>query len=120
MKKKVSGSARTEEGSAQPQLECGQQVACFLQKYEEEEPQIGTVTAIPAGRKSVEIEWMVGSYSQPWTVYKRREGGKYVAWKEMIPPSSILFAIDLTRSSRLSPGLVKKLKRAYKEVKEAA
>ena len=123
IKKKRSDSALTEEGfkasnQMQLQLRCGMQVACFVPEYEEEEPQIGTVTAIPGGSKNVEIEWMLGSYSQPWTVYKRREKGRYVTWKEMISVSAILFPIELTRSCRLSTGLVKKLKHAYKEIRE--
>lgn len=70
------------------------QVACFLPEYEEE-PQIRTVTAIPVGRENVEIEWMVGSYSEPWTVHKKgtreirdMEGGD-------TSPSSIIFPLNL-------------------------
>lgn len=122
-KKNLSGSALSKEGpkasnQMQVQLRCGIQVACFVPDYEEEEPQIGTVTATPVGSENVEIEWMMGSYSEPWTVCKKREKGKYVTWKEKIPLSSILFPIELTRSCRLNTGLVKKLKHAYKVIRE--
>ena len=120
MKKNPSGSALTKEcpKATSVQLRSGMQVACFVPNYKEEEPQIGTITAIPVGSKNVEIEWMVGTYSEPWTVYKTRERGKYVTWKEMIPLSSVLFPVELTRSCRLNTGFVKKLKHAYKEIRE--
>ena len=126
MKNNRSGFALTKEGpkasnQMQLQLRCGMQVACFVPNYEEEEPQIGILTAIPVGSENVEIEWMVGLhvYSEPWTVYKRRERGKYMTWKEMIPLSSILYPIELTRSCRLNTGFGKMLKHAYKEIRES-
>ena len=122
LKKNPSGSTHTEEvprssHEMQVKLRCAMQVACFVQMYEDEEPQIGTVTA-PIDNEHVEIEWMVGSYSEPWTVCKRRKGGRYVPWKELIPLSSILFPVELSRSYRLTPALVKKLKDAYKKIRD--
>lgn len=99
-------------------LECGMQVACFVPLYQNEEPQIGTITALPDGRVDVEIEWMTGTYSEPWTVCKTRQGGSYVPWKEKIPISTILFPIQLTKSGRLGNGLKIKLKRAYEQIAE--
>lgn len=111
LKKNRSGSA-LECG-----LRCGTQVACYLPEYEDEEPQIGTIIDIPVASESVEVEWMAGAYSEPWTVCKKREKGRYVTWKQTIPLSSILFPIELTRSCRLNTAFVRKLKHAYKEIK---
>ena len=122
LKNNLSGSTHFDEApksshEMQDKLQCALQVASFVQMYESEEPQIGTVTA-PVENQYVEIEWMVGSYSEPWTLCARREGGSYVPWKELIRHNSLLFPVELTRSYRLSPALVKKLKDAYKKIRE--
>ena len=94
-------------------LECGMQVACFVPLYQNEKPQIGTVITLPDGSGDLEIEWMAGTYSGPWTVCKTKQGRSYVPWKENIPISTILFPVQLTKTGRLGNSLKIKLKRAY-------
>ena len=88
------------------------QVACYVPKYADEEPLIGTITALPCG-ENIESEWMAGSYSDTWIVCKTRKGKKYVTWKECIPISTVLFPVELTKGGRLTKHLTDKLKHTY-------
>ena len=52
-------------------IESGAIIACYLQQYKEEEPQLGIVTNTPGyNSEEVEVEWMVGAYHEPWKLWK--------------------------------------------------
>ena len=57
-------------------LKCGMLVACFIPKYKEEEPQIGTVVSVPDKNGNLEIEWMTGTYSEPWMTCQKKSSRK--------------------------------------------
>ena len=64
------------------------------------------------GDENVEIQWMKGSYSTPFTVCKLGRGG---ICKEKIPQNAILFHMELTRASRIGSNLKEKQKDAFKK-----
>lgn len=101
-------------------IEVGMIVACYLSEYEDEEPQIGKVVALEKDSDNAIIEWMTGTYSEPWVVYKYRTGGSYSTWRETVPITSILFPITLTASDRITSTLKSHLQSAYKEKREAS
>ena len=74
-------------------IQVGMVVACFVQCYGDEEPQIGKVVALEKETESVVIEWMTGTYSEPWVLYRYRKEGMYTTWRETIPISSVLYPI---------------------------
>ena len=45
-------------------IKSGVVIACFVDEYEDEEPQLGRVTE-DLGAEDVEVEWMVGAYLKP-------------------------------------------------------
>ena len=90
-------------------------VACHLSDYAEVEPQIGTLVRLESDSDNAEVEWMTGTYSEPWVVYKCRRGGAYTTWRETIPITSILCPIKLTATSRISSTLKLQLQKAYEQ-----
>ena len=104
-------------GQPSSEVTVGTIVACFLQEYSDEEPQLGRVLKVDEERENCnyEIEWLVGSYSETWSIWKQKKGREYVTWKEVIPNHAVLFPVTLTGTERLPSSLVSKLKRAYKE-----
>ena len=96
-------------------IKSGVVIACFLNEYDDEEPQLGRVTEDPgANSGEVEVEWMVGAYSKPWKVWKQRKGQ---TWKEKVPLSSVLFPVVLDDTSKLSIGTTNKLKLTYQQLR---
>lgn len=87
-------------------------VACYLSEYQDEEPQIGKI--LRCNENHYILEWMTGSYSKPWRVYKEKKGKEYVAWSEEIPKAAVLCSVSLSESNRLPENLVEKLKTLYK------
>ena len=50
-------------------------IACFLDEYDDEELQLGRVTEDPGiNSEDVEVEWIVGTYSKLWKLWKHRKG----------------------------------------------
>ena len=97
-------------------LEVGMTLACYLPRYIDEEPQIGKVVSIESNDEShIEVDWMTGTYSEPWVVCKRSAGRTCTMWREKIPLNSILFPIELTTTCRISRALKKKLLKAYEK-----
>ena len=47
-------------------------VACYLPKYSDEE------VAKLSNVGDLEIEWMVGSYNDPWKIWKEKKGKEYM------------------------------------------
>ena len=101
-------------------IEVGMIVACYMPKYADEEPQLGKLVAVENNSNSVLIEWMTGTYSEPWIIYKYRSGGSYKTWRDTIPTSSILFPIELTASNRIMSALKLRLQEAYEEKRMVA
>lgn len=97
-------------------LEVGMTVACFMLCYVTEEPQIGKVVSIDESH--VEVEWMTGTYCEPWVVCKHTAGRICTTWREKITIDAVLFPIELTSSSRIPSAIKEKLKKAY-ELKRA-
>lgn len=95
-------------------LSVGTIISCFIPRYSDEEPQLGKVIDIGDG-ENVEVEWMVGSYSEPWRIWKEKEGKEYVSWKDVIPKDAILFPVALSKTDRLLNSDITKLKAAYRE-----
>lgn len=90
-------------------------VACFVQCYGDEEPQIGRVVALHKESESIVVEWMTGTYSWPWVLCKYRKEGVYTTWRETIPITSVLFPIELTATSRIPNALKHHLQNAYEQ-----
>ena len=84
------------------EIKSGTIVACFLKNYEDEEPQLGCVTQFNKGDLDVELEWMVGAYSEAWSLWKKKKGKQYETWRERVPLSSMLFPVEINRNNRLS------------------
>ena len=55
----------------------------------------------------IEIEWMVGAYSESWRIWKQRKGE---TWREKVPSASVLFPVVLNSNMRLSTCTINKLK----------
>ena len=58
---------------------------------------------------------MVGSYTEPWKIWKEKKGKVDVTWKEAIPTDAVLCPISLSKSDRLSSSAIVNLKTAYEE-----
>ena len=91
-------------------------LACFLPEYADEEPQLGRVTKEhDANDDDIEIEWMVGTYTEPWQLWKQRSGRNYCTWKETISSSAVLFPVKLSNGGRLNNNMIGNLKTIYEE-----
>lgn len=95
-------------------LSVGTIVACFIPRYSDEEPQLGKVINI-GDDENVEVEWMIGSYAEPWRIWKEKKGKEYVTWKDIIPKDAILFPVALSKTDRLLSSDIARLKIAYVE-----
>lgn len=79
-------------------------------KYKDR-PLIGKY-AKPKGDKFL-IEWMLGTYSGRWKVWKGR--GDQVGYTDVLPLSNvILHPITFTKAMKLAPSTVAQLKECYK------
>ena len=59
-------------------------VACYLEKYQDEEPQITEILDVKLD--TVKVQWMQGSYHDPWCPCKtNKKGSTYEPWVEEIP-----------------------------------
>ena len=87
-------------------------MACFVAEYSDEEPQLSKIVNVQNDR-SFEVEWMVGTYSEPWRIWRERKGQDYITWKETIAKESILFPIMLSKSSRIPSNMISQLKIKY-------
>ena len=92
-------------------------MACFLEKYADEEPQIGEIISVHDDVSELEINWYTGSYNDPWAPCKRKQGAsQYSLWMEVIPTNVVLCAIKLSRACRLSIHDKNKLKSMYSNI----
>lgn len=108
----------SDESDSNIPLEPGMTVACYVPSYVDEEPQIGSIISIPDETDEVLVEWMSGTYSEPWTVCRIKEKGIYTTWKEKISTSMVLFPIELSQSRRISATLKKKLQLKYAQIRD--
>lgn len=92
----------------------GSLVACYIEKYQDEEPQIARI--INVKQSEVEVHWMHGSYFDPWYPCKVKWGHSYKPWIEQIPQSSILYEVQLSNTQRLTEPFRKKLKLSYSKL----
>ena len=91
-------------------------MACFLEKYSDEEPQIGEIISVH-DNSELKINWYTGSYNDPWEPCKRKQGAShYSLWTEVIPTNVVLCAIKLSRACRLSMQDRNKLKSMYSNI----
>ena len=87
-----------------------------MQCYADEEPQLGKVTKeCDKNCAEIEVEWMVGTYSEPWQLWKQRKGRSYTTWKEKIPSTAVLLPVNLTNAGRLSKSVISELKLMYEK-----
>ena len=89
-------------------IRSGTIIACYLDKYHEEEPQLGQVTQDTEANSDIEVEW--GAYSESWRIWKQREGE---TWMEKVPSASLLFPVVLNSNKRLTTSTINKLKLTY-------
>ena len=106
----------TGEANNQEPIKIGNLVACYVNKYSDEEPQIGKITNLLPDNITVQVNWWKGSYADTWCPCKIKKGRKYELWLEEIPISSILYEVHLSRGSRLPEALRKKLKHTYSKI----
>lgn len=91
-------------------------LACYLEEYSDEEPQLGRLTKeYDPTSENFEIEWMIGTYSDSWKVWKQKHGRSYKTWKQVIPLRAVLFPVKLSNAGRLSNSMVVKLKQHYEQ-----
>ena len=76
-----------------------------------ERPLIGHITQIDD--KTVNINWMIGSYSGIWKEWKGRSEGKYITFADTIPLEDVMTPIELTKGMRLPQKTVSTLKELY-------
>ena len=95
-------------------IKAGNIVACYSEKYQDEEPQIAEILDVKSD--IVKVQWMQGSYHDPWCPCKTKKGSAYEPWLEEIPRSSILSQVHLSRASRFTGPCKKKLKLSYSKL----
>ena len=82
-------AVQTQDGSSSTtgvpcdEVEVGNIVACYLRKYENEEPQLGVVRSLM--EKKAVVAWMAGDYDDYWAVFTGKNGKE---WTEKVPYSS--------------------------------
>ena len=98
-------------GNVIANLTSGTVIACYIEEYSDEEPQLGRVAKeLRSNSNVVEVEWMTGAYSKPWKIWKEKNGE---TWKEKIPVDCILFPVELDKNNKLSMSTIQQLKLAY-------
>ena len=87
-----------------------------MEQYSDEEPQLGKLTKeYDISSEHFEVEWMVGTYSEPWQLWKQKHGRDYKTWKEVIPLNAVLFPVKLSSAGRLSNTVIGTLKQVYEQ-----
>ncbi len=76
-----------------PQVEVGDYVAVYLDKYDPEQPQIRKITSISSMDETVDIEWYMGCYSGIWKVCMIGRGTTRKVWSVSVPFTAILRSI---------------------------
>ena len=104
----------SQETSNLPGLSIGHVVAIRTATVDEA-PWLGRCTGV--GDDTLEVVWMDGGWNKQWKELKIRKGRKLVEWKDTISKDTvILYAIELTKSSRLKAVTVEYLKEEYSKL----
>ena len=114
--KNVDEAETSSNTNNQEPIKIGNLVACYFNKYSDEEPQIGKITDLLPDNMTVQVNWWKGSYTDTWCPCKIKNGGKYELWLEEIPISCILYEVHLSRGSRLPETIRRKLKQTYSKI----
>ena len=81
----------------------------------DEAPWLGRCSGV--GDDTLEVVWMDGGWNKQWKELKIRKRRKLVEWKDTISKDTvILYAIELTKSSRLKAATVEYLKEEYSKL----
>ena len=88
-------------------------VACFIEEYRDEIPQIGKVVEVHDSDSEVKIEWWIGTYTGTWRALTKKDGRKTVLWTESVPTASIISEVSFTKSSKLPKAIKEQLQKAY-------
>lgn len=92
----------------------GELIAVYTAKFTER-PLIGRVTSVDDIDKVVRFEWMIGTYTGTWKEWRGRKEGKSVIFTDSVPLTDVLYhPIELTKSKKLQPQVVAKLRELYK------
>ena len=113
---RVSAQRQNSASNSPLKLACEMFVACYMEKYKPEEPQIGKIVAVHESSQTVDVEWMTGAYDDRWSVCKIKVGRKMVPWVETIHHSLILSPVEFTFYMRLKKNIITKLKEAYRDI----
>ena len=103
------------DGAKNIHLQCGMLVACYLAEYDDEEPQLGEVLSLKG--QSMIVQWMIGSYTKPWKVYKQKTGKELVPWTEEVPTSAAILSVQLSPDGTLDQEQRSKLIDSYKLIR---
>lgn len=95
-------------------IKAGNIVACYLEKYQDEEPQLAKILEVNFDK--VQVQWLKGSYYDPWSPCELKKGSTYEPWVEQIPRTSILYQVYLSKAARLTEPCKKKLKLSYSKL----
>jgi len=106
----ASSSSATFSSQNIASVKTGDIVACYVDQYAEEEPQIATIISMKQNNK-LDVHWMHGSYSDPC-----KRGRSMEPWIEEIDTKNLLYPLELTRSCRLPESTRKKLKLSYSQL----
>ena len=98
------------------QLACDMFVACYMEKYKEEEPRIGKIVAMHETSQNIDVEWMTGTHDDRWSVCKKTVGQRKVPSAEEIHESVILFPVEFTFYMQIKKEFIIKVKDAYKNM----
>jgi len=107
----VAATAYVQQRVSANELTVGDIVACYLSKYEEEEPQLGVVREV-TDKKAV-LAWMTGDYDDSWSIMKQKNGKE---WTERVAFQYILQIVKLNEENRLSDSDVNLLKDQYGKI----
>lgn len=74
----------------------GMNVAVYLSKYQDEQPQLGAIEAVDD--KTVTLAWYSGSYSGKWKICTTGGGKHKKKWTEVVARESIHFEVTFTKT----------------------
>ena len=104
-------TARERKERQQMIFEVERMVACDIEKYEDEWPQVGKIVSIE--EQTVEVQWYTGTYSsvfKPVMLPVPGRRGDRQPWREKVLSAEILFSFSLTRGKKLPKDIAQRLK----------
>ena len=92
-------------------LQVGVLVAVNVSTYPER-PQIGKI--VKTERDTIEIDWLIGTWTTQWKPHKVRRGKESIVWRECVQKSSVLSSgFTLTPGNKLREATKRELKALY-------